>query len=221
MYLKQVQGFRPNGDTGLLLEQALNLRGEGGTHTRAFTHADILQNGSNKGMSVLSGAEGPKGLDGQMLKWLGPVGEGFLEEVSTDRRGFGRGEDKREQLTRQGERECRRPFEGVTPARENRPQGWEKSEGLVCTGKYSRKPSLLSSCMVPGPSLSREAKMAAQITCLVQRQQDRSHGPAAQTGSQGRAARPPSGEAGGQAWPQRREIEPPVLHNGAKGDWSR
>ena len=197
MYLKQVQGFRPNGDTGLLLEKALNLWGDGGTFTRAFTHADILQNGSNKGMSVLSGAEGPKGLDGQMLKWLGPVGESCLEEVSTDGRGFGRGEDKREQLTRQGERECKRPFEGVTPARENRPQGWEKSEGLVCTGKYSRKPSLLSSCMVPAPSLSREAKMAAQITCLVQRQQDRSHRPAAQTGSQGRAARPPSGEAWG------------------------
>lgn len=116
------------------------------------------------------------GLDGQMLKWLGPVGEGFPEEVSTDGRGFGRGGDKREQLTRQGEMESKRPFEGVTPARENGPQGWEKSEGLVCTGKYSRKPSLLSSCMVPGPSLSREAKMAAQITCLVQRQQDRSHG---------------------------------------------
>lgn len=54
-----------------------------------------------------------------------------------------------------------------------------------------------SSCTGQGPSLGRQAEMAAQITCLVRRQQERSHRtqPLVNRKSEGRAG-PPSQEPG-------------------------
>lgn len=62
LYLKQVQSFRPGGNTWLLAEWALNLRAEV-EHTSMYTstHTYILQNYSNKGKLVLGGVEGSRG----------------------------------------------------------------------------------------------------------------------------------------------------------------
>lgn len=128
---------------------------------------------------------------------------------------------RREQLTGQGETGSKRPFEGITPARENGPARVGEIQGSCLHRKVEKKtkPPL----QLHGPrALTQQAGKDGSPDNLPGAETTREKPrPAAQTGSQGRAAHPPSGEAGGRAWPQRREIEPLALHSGAKGDWSR
>lgn len=65
------------------------------------------------------------------------------------------------------------PFKGLTLAKESRPRRWEKGQERCL---HTEAEAFPAAARVWGlRSLGRQAEMAAQITCLVRRQQDRSH----------------------------------------------